>query len=154
MRRNKNPWIALLLLTVVGLAGCPPSTPNQTPPPPQTPQYNAAVSIDDFASALKGLQDTEINFHSSGLIPDNTHKAIQKDILQAAQLGKQAEAAIATSDFTNTKKDLASAVALLNGLTPQMVDIKNADSQAAMKAAISVAVGVLQTWINSVPAAH
>ena len=118
----------------------------------QTPQYNAAVGLNDFATALQGVQNLEISLSQTGIIDPNLHKQFEQVFLNAAQDGKLANAAVRAGDFTSAKSYFASAVALLNGLTPQMVGIKNPDSQKAFQTALTVAINIAQTWATNLGA--
>ena len=149
MKNCKHLRVAILLLVVSGLlslVGCAKGA-------HVTPQYNAAVAVDDFASTLNGLQNTEIQLYSSGadVIDKSQHVAFQQTFKQAFQLNDQAVAAVAVGDFTSARSYMNSALALLSGLKPQLVNIKNANSQQLFTTALTTATTVLQNWINSLP---
>lgn len=143
--RAQSVGLVLLLCVMAGCAGLK----------TQTPQYQAAVGINDFAIALAGAQQLEISIHQAGAIDADLHKTIQTVFLQAAQNGKLADKAVAVGDLTTAKSYFSAAVKVLQGLTPQMVGIKNPTSQQAFEAALTVAINIAQTWatqLNSTPA--
>lgn len=115
----------------------------------QSAQYNAAVGLNDLSVAMQGLQNLEIGFHQSGIVPDANHQQIQKIFLQAAEVGKQANSAVRAGDFASAKGYFQAVIGLLNGLTPDMVGIKNPDSQKAFATAVQVAIGIAQEWVNN-----
>lgn len=137
--------ILAMLLCFVGCA----KTPNVTP------QYQAAVDTNKFSVALKDLQATEISLYASGtgVVPKDLHLTIQSTFLQVALLGKQMDTAIAANDFTSAKSYINSAIGLIGALDPSLVGIKDANSQALMRASILAFTNSLKAWVGTFPVA-
>lgn len=133
---------ALVLLLILGFAGCAVKN--------QTPQYNAAIGINDFSHALKGFQDIEIAAHQANFVPEADHQAIEKAVLEAFQYDAAAEAADKSGDLVTAKSKYMAALILLQNINPQMVGIKNPASQQAMQAALAVAVAIARDWAGGV----
>lgn len=54
--------------------------------------HKATLASRDFRLALQAFQDGEIAWHDSGKVPDDTHRAIQSYIADAANVTKQVNA--------------------------------------------------------------
>ena len=54
--------------------------------------HKATLASRDFRLALQAFQDGEIAWHDSGKVPDDTHRAIQSYIVDAANITKQVNA--------------------------------------------------------------
>jgi hypothetical protein len=71
--------------------------------------HKAAIAARDFRLALQAFQDGEIVWHQQGHVDNQTHIAVQSYIIDAANIGKQVDSAIAVGSN-------AGASALLNNL--------------------------------------
>jgi len=141
---------SLAVVLLVGLAACSHNvntTPGATPP---SPQYNAAVGSDDFSIGLRAFCDQAVNFKAAINDPAIS-VAIQQGCKKAAQSNKLASAAIRAGNSSGATAYLNASITILQGLTPSLLNIKDANSQAAMKLAQSSAIAGLQVAINLQP---
>jgi hypothetical protein len=104
----------------------------------------------DFASTVLAAQEVEIAAHASGYVDDNTHLAIQNELLQIADAGQRLDLAInQTHDASGAAAQVTVIRSLLTDLsTTKLVGIKNQNSQLAVKSALLLC----QTTIDSIAA--
>ena len=141
LKRNLLP-VMILLIVITGCAGLK----------NQTPQYKAAIGLNDFAASLEGVQNLEISMNQTGVIDPALHQTFQKAFLEAAQNGKLADQAVNAGDFKSAASFFKSALTVLQGLQAPMIGIKNPTSVQEFNAALTVAINIAQTWANQLAA--
>lgn len=127
-----------LLLTMTGCAG---NLKNQTP------QYQAAVTINSFTTGLRAFQDSEVAVaHDTNLIPPALHVSIEKDVRKAYEYDALAETAAKSGDLTSSQGYYRAALAVLSELDPALVGIKNPQKQQELKTLLEVAIAIAQQF--------
>jgi hypothetical protein len=104
----------------------------------------------DFAAGVLAFQQSEIVFHQQGKVSDNEHREIQEYLLQVAQAGKALDMAInkthSAPDATTAMNASIAAVQTL--LDKGVLNVKNDESQAALRASLLS----LKTILDSISA--
>ena len=143
----KRLFVVMVLSTSLAFSvGCHKSANNSK----LTPQYKAAVSVDDVAQSLSSLQNLEINIYKQGQISPENHIIVQTNIKKAFQLNDQARAAVLAGDLAGGHVMMNSALALLQSLDPNMINIKSAESQTNFRSAVALAETAIQAYLVSI----
>ncbi len=126
--------IVLLSALILPLSGCPSSA-----------YHNAVVAEHDAKSVVQAFQQAVIIEHTAGRISDAENANIETHILQVATAGQTLTTALQQgASQTTVLADLQVLVDAVNSLnTGGVLGIKNAQSQAALTAALNAIKAVL-----------
>lgn len=138
--KRKSAAVFLALIICLGLAGCPHSA-----------DKTAATIVQKYAVSLDGFQQAEIKAHDAipSFVPDDLHRKIQHDFIDAARAGKELDNGILVAkQGGNPKAYIDAALLTVGRLEADVRLVADPVKEQELQLLLKVATDVLDNAIT------